>query len=303
MPLLRRATVLPALTGLLLGLALSPGSRADDLPPVDAIPPALLTPDRLGDTTLAGLWTESVEAEEAGRTLESVALRREILSRRPGDVHTGWRLARDLMSLGEALPEEARAARMALFEESRSVAAEARHVDPQCSECCFYEFASTARIATTRGAFRSVHLVRRAGDLLTACLAMPPPIWSDTAWNHERANLYYGAAVYFRMLPDTWWAERLLGVRGDRRKAARFARRAFEVAPDRVDYRVELGVALLCLGESEGDEEAAREGRARLTDLDVPDRLRSDPQDRARAELVLAHPEQACQNARALKLD
>ncbi len=300
----RRAPVLLLLTGLLLGLGASPASRADDLPPVDAIPPALLTPDRLGDTTLALLWTESVEAELEGRTLESAALRREILSRRPDDVHTGWRLARDLVALGEALPEDARARRLELFHEARSVASGARRADPHCSECCFYEFASTARIATTRGAFRSLNLVRRSGDLLAACLAMPPPVWTDTAWNHERANLYYGAAVYFRMLPDTWWTERLLGVRGDRRKAASFARRAFDVAPDRVDYRVELGVALVCLEQRDGDDAAGREGRARLRDLDaLPDRLRSDPQDRERARLVLAHPEQACENARALKLE
>jgi hypothetical protein len=208
------------------------------------------------------------------------------------------------MLIGESLPEDDVAARLPVFEEARAVSTRAFELDPRCPECCFYRFASISRVATTRGALRSMGLVREAGRQLTTCLAMPPPTWSDADWNHEQANLYYGAAVYYRMLPDNWWAQNLLGLRGDRREAARWARRAVEVSPDRLDYRVELGIALVCVGEAFGDGAARREGLEWLADVDqLPDRMDTDPVDRNRAEEVRLEPGSACGNARALKVE
>ena len=287
-----------------LVVAAATGVAPEGLAHVDTIAPALLTPDRHGDPTVAALWSESVAAEMAGETERSAALRREILALRPRDIHTSWRLARDLMLIGEGLPEDDVDARLPIFEEAREVATRAFQLDPTCSECCFYRFASTSRVATTLGPFRSLGLVRQAGEQLATCLAMPPPTWSDAEWNHEQANLFYGAAVYYRMVPDSWWAETIVGFRGDRREAARWARRAVEVSPLRLDYRVELGIALLCVGKSEGDEAARREGFDWLSGVDqLPDRMDTDPIDRARAEQVRHDPDSACGNARALKIE
>ncbi len=296
------------LAGLLVTAAIGfgPGAEAhaESLPPVDAISRAMLTPDRTGDPELAMLWQSSVDDELAGRLQDAVGLRRKILSREPEQVHTAWRLARDLMAIGEGLPETAKNERLQVFEEAQRVSRQARRTDPSCPECCFYDFASTSRLATTSGVYQSVGRVREAGAILHQCLEMPAPAWSDASWNHERANLYYGAAVYFRMLPDTWWANQMFGMRGDRQRAAFFARRAVEIVSSRVDYRVELGVALVCLGESEDDAAARAEGLLWLQGLDAfPNRLPSDPIDRQRAVDIRRSPGDACGNARALKLD
>ena len=301
-PLFHRIATIVAIAALGTGLSAT-RAQAESLPPVSAISRAMLTPDRGGDPQVATLWRDSVDTELAGELRDAAELRRRILDLDPNQVHAGWRLARDLMAIGEGLPEEAKEDRLRVFREAQQAARHARQVDATCPECCFYDFASTSRLATTVGVYQSVGMVREAGSILNECLEMPAPGWSDAEWNHERANLYYGAAVYFRMLPDAWWARKMFGQRGDRRRAALFARRAVEIASSRVDYRVELGVALVCLGEAEDDAAARAEGLIWLQGLEsFPDRLDSDPIDRKRAEDVKRDPSSACGNARALKV-
>lgn len=274
------------------------------LPAVGAMPPATRTPDLRGDPQLARLWRESVEAEEKGDIRNAADLKQQILELLPDDVHTRWRLARDLMVLGEAIPVERKRERLQIFEEARTHASEAARDEPGCVECCFYNFAATSRIATVKGPYRSIGLVKASGEELERCLALDPSVWADTEWNLERGNLYYGAATYYRMLPDTWWMERLLGFRGDKAAATRLARQAVEVSPSRIDYRVELGIALVCLGEDLGEDATRAEGLALFEDLDeLPVRLATDALDRHRAAEVTADPASACGNARSFRLE
>ncbi|MCP3984551.1 MAG: hypothetical protein GY723_09175 [bacterium] len=300
-------------TGFLLG-----GAAAEDvgpitatlpsnpaaLPAVAAIAPSLHSPDMRGDPGLSRLWAESVEAERVRDVARAAELKRRVLEQLDGDVHTRWRLARDLILIGEAIPMAQEQRRRELFTEARTLASSAARDDPDCVECCFYHFAAISRIATVNGVFRSLGLVKESGEELERCLAMEPSAWSDTDWNQERGNLYYGAAIYYRMVPDTWWIEGLLGFRGDKVAAARFARQAFELTPNRVDYRVELGISLVCLGNAQDEEQTRTEGLALLEGLDdLPTRVATDPLDRARAAEIHADPTKACGNARSVELE
>lgn len=274
------------------------------LPAVGSFPPSLYSPDLRGDPTLSHLWARTVAAERIRDVERAAELKRRVLELVPEDVHTRWRLARDLLNLGEAMPPDQHQERLGIYREARALASQAAADDPDCVECCFYDFAATSRIATLKGALRSISLVKASGQLLERCLAMEPSVWSDTDWNHERANLYYGAAVYYRMVPDTWWMERLLGFRGDKRTAVRLARQAYAVTPGRIDYRVELGVALICLGNTTDEDEARAEGMALLGNLDeLPQRIATDPLDRLRAAEVRAEPDTACENARSFEIE
>lgn len=301
---LRRVAPLLVLASLILPLG---GTRAgaEALPPVGAIPLAVLTPDRgpEGPHTerIADLWHESVACEEQGDLEAAAQLRRRILSRRPDDVHTGWRLSRDLVRLGESLPRSRDDERLGLYEEARARAGHARRVAPRCAECCLYEFAALGRIANAKGVFESVTVVREASELLPTCLGMQEPTWTDTPDRRENGNLFLGAAMYFRLLPDNWWAERLLGVRGDAGSAVHWARRAVDVTPERVDYVVELGLSLVCQSDRTGEPALREEGLALLEHArTLPDRSATDPIDRERAERVLRDPGSACEDARPL---
>ncbi|MBW2241038.1 MAG: hypothetical protein JRH01_03555 [Deltaproteobacteria bacterium] len=274
------------------------------LPTVAAFPPSLYSPDLRGDPRISRLWAETVEAERIRDVGHAAELKRRVLELLPGDVHTRWRLARDLLNLGEAMPADQKRERLRIYREARALASSAAGADPDCVECCFYDFAATSRIATIKGALRSISLIKASGHVLERCLAMEPSVWSDTDWNHERGNLYYGAAVYYRMVPDTWWMERLLGFRGDKRAAVQLARQAYEVTPSRIDYRVELGVALICLGNATDEDAARAEGMALLGDLDeLSMRLATDPLDILRAAEVRAEPDGACGNARSFEIE
>ena len=274
------------------------------LPAVGSFAPSLYSPDLRGDPELSRLWAEAVEAERIRDVERTAELKRRVLELLPEDVHTRWRLARDLLNLGEAMPADQKEERLLIYREARALASSAAADDPDCVECCFYDFAATSRIATIKGAFRSIPLVKASGQVLERCLAMEPSVWSDTDWNHERGNLYYGAAVYYRMVPDTWWMERLLGFRGDKRAAVQLARQAYEVTPSRIDYRVELGVALICLGNATDEDEPRAEGMALLGGLDdLPTRIATDPLDRLRAAEVRAEPDSACQNGRSFEIE
>ena len=303
-PALRRVAPLLVLVSLILPLGVSRTS-AEALPPVGAIPRAVLTPDREPagpfPARVTALWQESVRCEEQGDLEAAAGLRRRILAHRPDDVHTGWRLARDLVRLGESLPRSRDGERLAAYEEAFATAHHARRVDPRCAECCLYEFAALGRIANARGVFESVATVREASELLPTCLGMQEPTWTDTPDRRENGNLYLGAAMYFRLLPDSWWAERLLGVRGDADAAVHWARKAVDVTPERVDYVVELGLSLLCQGHRLRDPERRMEGLELLERaLTLPDVSATDPVDRARAERVLRDPSGACNDARPL---
>lgn len=238
------------------------------------------------------LWRRSEALEAAGDYRGAATLRMRILARDPDDTHVLWRVARDLLHEGtERMAAEPDAAARS-FDAARVFARRGRESDPSCGECCLYEFASTARLASVRGVARSLVTVRAAGGVLEQCLEMPPT-WSDALFGAEAAHLYYGAAVYFRVLPSTrvfaW-----LGIAGDAERAVGFARRAAAVSPHRADYRVELGAALLCQARRAGDPAARAEGEALLrTFVDAgPDGAAG-----ARAIALLSEPDAACANS------
>jgi len=210
------------------------------------------------------LRAESEQLERKGDMLGAAALLETALGGAPGDAQLHWRLARDLIRHAErdaALTDDERAS---LYDRARAFAKEGRTLAPDCAECCLYEFAGTARLASVRGLARAVGTVREAGRLLGECLANPPH-YRDTSGSEEAA-LYYGASVYFRLMPDSEWMSWATGQRSDATRAVGFARRAVALERKRTRYRLELGAALLCDGSRRHDDSAIEEGRLWLDD-------------------------------------
>ena len=84
-------------------------------------------------------------------------------------------------------------------------------------------------------------------------------------------------------------------MRGDKQRSLEYARKAVAISQGRVDYRIELGAALLCLGTTKGRSAAVEEGLRVLRDArDLPDYLRTDAIDKAHAVILLDAPEKAC---------
>jgi tetratricopeptide (TPR) repeat protein len=229
------------------------------------------------------LRAQHEKLEREGDWLGAASLLERALAEAPDDETLHWRIARHLVRHAEAHPELSAAERGALYERAREWAQAGRALAPDCAECCLYEFAGTARLATARALTEVAGTVREAGRLLSECLANPPR-WRDASGSEEAA-LYYGASVYYRLLPDSEVIRWATGQRRDAARAVEFARRAVEIEGDRPRYRLELGAALLCDGARRTDRAAIDEGRRWLAAAAA-----SAGEDALRARQLLREP-------------
>jgi tetratricopeptide (TPR) repeat protein len=229
------------------------------------------------------LRAESETLETEGDLLGAAALLETALGSAPADAQLHWRIARDLMRHAEQTSALDDAGRAALYDRARTWAKEGRALAPDCAECCLYEFAGTAGLASVRSLPGAVVDVREAGQLLDQCLANPPH--HRDASGSEEAALYYGASLYYRLMPD-WevlgWAT---GQRSDASRAVEFARRAVAIDGEDTRYRLELGAALLCDGSRRHDDAAVEEGQRWLDAAGA-----GTGSDAARARTLRAEP-------------
>ncbi len=268
----------------------------------DPIPRAHRTPDG-GPPEVVALWNEANTAEKERRHLAAASAREKILALQPDQVHVLWRTARDLLQGVEPLVEKNPDRAIETLQRARQLAIRGREIDPDCAECCFYDFASVAREAATAGLMSSLGLVKEMKPVLDECLANPGS-WKDSEWHNETASLYYGASQFYRITPDSGMVEWVIGFRGDAALALDMARRADAAAPDRIDLRTELATALLCVSDRDDRPELAQEARRVVTGFDgLTSRLPTDGDDRKRAEWLLENPGKACSAGRNIKLD
>jgi hypothetical protein len=157
-----------------------------------------------------------------------------------------------------------------------------------------WKFVSMGRQATTRGLLTAAGDVREMDELLRRGIELAPS-HRDNEGNMTMGNLYYAGSVFYRVVPEWWWLEWLVGVRGDKPKSLDYARNAVGLAPVRIDYRVELGASLLCLGLDRGDFDQISEGKKVLrATRGLGDFLSTDPLDKRHAEVLIEFPERAC---------
>jgi hypothetical protein len=166
--------------------------------------------------------------------------------------------------------------------------------DSRCGECVFWTVVSIGRLATTQGVFTSARVAAPMADLFERGIALQPTS-RDNEWNTTLGNLYFAAAAFYRVLPDGAWSEALIGVRGDKDRALDYVDRAIAISPMRVDYHVERGVVLTCIGVERNDPSALERGRRAFEGArKMPHLLGTDAVDQQSAELLLAKPELAC---------
>ncbi len=296
----RRRTPAPWLAILVLAagacVALAaPPARAGEVdvaarPPVtSSVRPARLpTAHRVTD---AELWALGEQLEAIEQWLAAGLLYEEISRRRPEAALPRWRTARAYVIAGEQLPADAHPQPIALYEQAEVWAGQAMALAPECAECVLYKFAAVARQGTARGLVASAWRVREMGELLDRAFELEPTHRYGNG-DHERANLFYAASRFYRGLPEWFWFQWATGYRGDKHRALDYARRAHAMSPARLDYAVELGATLLCVGELE-------EGRRVLSSVPaMAPRAPGDAIDVNQAHALLAAPDGACLFAR-----
>lgn len=251
-------------------------------------------PGRLADPDLHDLWEQGAQAEREGRLIESAQVYELIVGHVPEESFTYWRIARNYWRAGEGLPAEDKLGRIEHFELAESWAGRGISIDPSCAPCMLWKFVAMGRQATTRGIMSAVRDVREMDELLTRGIELQPT-HRDGEGNSTLGNLYYAGAVFYRVIPDWWWVRLFIGVRGDKDRSLRYALRAVEISEARVDYRVELGAVLLCLGTDRGEPERIEQGLTVLQQARaLDDFLNTDSIDKEHATTLMASPEIAC---------
>jgi len=246
---------------------------------------------------LRALWLEGRQLEHDDQ-LAASAERFERLARAlPAEPEPLWRLSRVEWRRSERLPAEPKQARLAGFERAETFARTSLALDGRCAECMFWLAAALGRITTTQGVVHSARLAPVIADLLTRAIALRPT-HRDSADDTTLGNLYHFSAAFYRLVPEWIWLSWVLGVRGDKERSVEFSRRAVAISPARVDYQVELGAGLLCLGTTRRRTELLREGAAVLRRSQSLAPFAEARLDMELAQVLLEQPERACSYAR-----
>jgi tetratricopeptide (TPR) repeat protein len=277
------------LATLLVCLVLAAPAAADDFLK------ALRRPE---NASLQLLWTEGEQLEDQRKLLQAVDRYEHAARALPGRAYPLWRIARNYWRSGERLPLDDREGRLRYFEKAELYATRSLELDPECAECMLWRAASMGRLATTRGMVTAARQASLIAELLERGIALAPT-HRDSDSNSTLGNLYHAAAAFYRLVPDWFWLEWVIGVRGDKERSVEYSRRAVALSQARLDYNVELGAGLLCLGTARHDEDRVREGRqVLLHSQELTPFLETDGIDLAYAQILLQQPEKACAYAR-----
>jgi tetratricopeptide (TPR) repeat protein len=250
------------------------------------------------DPVLQAAWERGLELEQREAFSESSEQYRLLARALPDSAAIRWRISRNYWRLGERLPTDDKPGRLSVFRTSEHWADEALRVDPECGECVMWKVASMGRVATTSGVVQSAARASEIARLIDYGIALRPG-HADNPRNSTLANLYYAGAAFYRVVPEWFWLELVIGVRGDRERALAYIDQAIAITGDRIDYQVERGAVLLCIGHDDDDPRSLTEGRQVLAEaVKLADFQTTDAHDRAHADVLLAHPERACSYSR-----
>ncbi len=249
------------------------------------------------DERVQQLWAEGLaleRREEPQAFLESSRRYERIAERLPESAFIRWRLSRNYWRYGERLPLDDKRQRLHFFELATRWADRGIEVDERCGECFFWKAASLGRLATTRGVVQAAGSASTIAKLLERGIELRPT-HVDGPQNHTLGNLYYAASAFYRVVPDWWWLSLVLGVRGDNHRALAYIEKAIEISSQRLDYQVERGAVLLCIGHEEDDAERIEEGRRVLREsLKLQDFQKTDSFDREHARILIDDPSRSC---------
>lgn len=232
------------------------------------------------------------------RTADSIVPLEEALADSATDkVPLLWRKARALYVLGERLPNKDTEARLDTFTRGKETAEAAIALDDSNGAAHFYRAANMGRLNTTKGRLATVFGLE---DFERQCLMAVERKADFSMFGFAPiGDAHYALGQFYRLVPDSWVVEMLLGTRGSKAKAAKHQRLAYDVQNMRGDYVKEVGVSLICLGNEEDDPKKVEEGKewlrkAREAPVWAFDRALDDEQ----IDHLLANPDQACSFSR-----
>jgi hypothetical protein len=263
-------------------------------------PAAPDAPADLGlDAAQQQIWSEGLAFERSESFEASNQRYTALADAHPDSAFLAWRVARNYWRRGEQLPAGAKEQRRTAFASSLEWAQRSLERDPECGECVLWTMVSMGRLATTEGVMSSARMAAPMAALIERGIALHPTS-RDNEWNQTLGNIYLAASAFYRVVPDWPLVGFAIGVRGNKDLALDYIERAIAIAPMRIDYQVEHGVVLTCLGVERGDAALLARGREAFQRARIlPHLLGTDAVDQKNAALLAERPELACGCSRA----
>ena len=264
------------------------GPAADSTAVIDTLPGALTSPE------IRELWKSALAHESEYRFAASIHDYERIIALQPESGYAYSRVSRSYWRIADGLSIDQKEERIAHLDLAEKWAQRGLDIDSECAECMLWLYASMGRLITNRGILSGARQARTMSRLLDDAIALQPA-QRDNQYNSTLGNLYYARAIWHRMVPDWFWLKWVIGVRGNKYKALEDIDRAVQISGVRVDYQVERGAVLLCLGTAKHLPERVEEGKEVLHDaLELDHLFETDEQDVRLAEALLAGPDKAC---------
>jgi hypothetical protein len=247
------------------------------------------------DADLSLLWRQGVDFERREVLLESARRYEAIAQRLPDSSTIRWRIARNYWRHAEGLSVDDKDGRMRYFGLADDWADRSLAIDAECAGCVLWKLASKGRLATTGGVMTQLGAASEIADMIERGIALEPTHLDEGGWNSTLGNLYYAGAAFYRIVPEWFWVKWMIGVRGDKERSLDYIRKALAITEGRVDYQVEHGAVLLCLGHDRGEPARIEEGRGVLEKAMTLETFQgTDALDLEHARILLDHPDRAC---------
>ena len=252
----------------------------------------------LDDPKIRELWREGNALEEAGDLIGSSDRYQTIADSLGTSAYPYWRMSRNYWNHHLTLPKKDKKQRIFYLELSDQMADRGLELDDQCAECMLWKYAALGRLPTIKGLLSAAGDARTLASLLEQGIELSAKQGEDPS-NTTLANFYYASASFYRMVPDWFWLRWVFGVQGNKERAINDARKAVSLAETRLDYQVELGAALLCMGEAKTKPERTEEGLELLREVEsAPAMPSSEGVDQEFAQMLIQSPNKACEFSR-----
>lgn len=215
-----------------------------------------------------------------------------------------WRMARNLYDLAEEMPREAKAERLKNYLKIQELAKKCMEANPNLGECYLWLGTGIGREGTQKGVLNMLGKIAQVEGLWLKCIELKPTYRAVDGTANTLGDAYYALGVFYRLVPD-WNAVKVLyKTKGDKKKSVEMLRKAVELEPKRVEYAKELGISLICLGQSTKNPQTVEEGMKWLRKvLQMPSQKPTDDIDKQHAKMILDNPSLACGYSRDAQQD
>ena len=257
---------------------------------------AILEPARcLALDAASAIWSEglALERERVVRGFEP-ALRPRSRPAHPESAFLAWRIARNYWRQGERLAAAAKDERRAAFTRSLEWAQRSLERDPTAASACSGRWCRGAG-SPPRQAWSRPRAWRADGRADRPRHRAPSRPRATTSGTNARQHLL-AASAFYRVVPDWPLVDLAIGVRGNKERALDYIERAVAISPMRIDYQVEHGVVLTCIGVERGDAAVLARGTrgAPARAHDAAPARHGRASIRRMRRLLLERPELAC---------